>query len=598
MASIIRAKDALTIPGLFRERQRQSPDLRAYMAYDRDEAAWREITWAEIGKHVNRFQAAMAALDLRKGDRVAILMPNGIDWVGFDIAALGLGLAVVPLYAHDSPSNHAYILNHSGARLAFIDTRAHWDAIAALNDPLDGVEHCWVRETPSAPLPSPLRSIADALPEDTTPSPDIVPEPDDLATIVYTSGTTGRPKGVMLSHAAILWNAEGVTDFITPEPNDIFLSFLPLAHAFERTVGYYLPMMGGATIAYARSIELLRKDLAIVRPTVFLSVPRLYERIHATIREQAARSPIKRLLLDLTVRLGWHRFEWEQGRGRKPGLLNRLAGMLMQRLVARRILSAFGGRIRVSVSGGAPLPRDVARFLIGMGLPLVEGYGLTEAAPVVTATALEDNLPGSVGRPLKGSQLRLSDQKELLVRSPGIMQRYWKDDEATRAAIDADGFLRTGDIAEIREGRVFIRGRLKEIIVLSTGENINPDPIEAAILDDPLFEQACVVGDSRPAAGAILVLNTERWSELAAEREFDPRAPNTEPVRAEVLKRIAAALSDFSRPSQIRRVYLELEPWTIDSGMLTPTFKVKRHTVATRYAEKIDALYARPAPSS
>ena len=398
MASLIRAKDALTLPGLFRARIRRSPGMRAYLVYDAEERAWSAITWRSIGECAGKFQTAMERLGLQRGDRVALLLPNGIDWVSFDMAALSLGLVVVPLYSYDSPSNHSFILNHSGARLALIDTRKHWEAIAASDEPVPATEQIWVREDPSGPLPEPLKRLADVLPEIGAPLPDIVAKPEDLATLIYTSGTTGRPKGVMLSHAAILWNAEGVTKFIAPSQSDVFLSILPLAHAFERTIGYYVPIMAGATVAYARSVELLREDLATVQPAVFLSVPRLYERIYAAIRDRAARKVLKRLLLAVTVRIGWQHFEWNQGRRPRPGILSRLVRPLLHHLVARPILMAFGGRTRVAVSGGAPLPREVARFLIGLGLPLVEGYGLTEAAPVVTATALEDNLPGSAGR--------------------------------------------------------------------------------------------------------------------------------------------------------------------------------------------------------
>lgn len=566
--------------------------MPAYLEYDPGVKAWREITWRGIGERADRFRIAMETLDLQKGDRVALLLPNGIDWVSFDMAALSLGLVVVPLYAFDSPSNHALILNHSGARLVLVDTRDRWDAIVALDELTPSVEQIWVGDAGSAPLSAPLRSLVDVLPNTGAHLADIVPGPEDLATLIYTSGTTGRPKAVMLSHAAILWNAEGVTKVIAPSQSDVFLSILPLAHAFERTVGYYLPMMAGAAVAYARSADLLRKDLIAVRPTVVLAVPRLYERSYAAIHDQAARNIFERFLLDMTARIGWRQFQWTHGRGSPPGIPSRLVRPILRRLVAQRILMAFGGRVRVAVSGGAPLPGEVAQFLIGVGLPLVEGYGLTEAAPVVTGTSLEDNLPGSVGRPLEGSEVRLSDEGELLVRSPSVMQGYWKDAEATSAAFDAEGWLKTGDIAEIRDGRVFIRGRLKEIIVLSTGEHINPDPIEAAILRDPLIEQACVLGEGKPFAVAVLALERERWKELADGLKSDLKQPNAEAVKTEVLKRIAANLKVFSKPAQVRNVHLVLDSWTIDDGLLTPTFKVKRHAIEVKYAEEVAALYS------
>lgn len=580
-----------TLPGLFLERVRRTPEGRAYMAHDPGEGIWQEVSWRDVANRAARFRAAMEARDLEKGDRIAVLLPNGVDWVCVDMAALSLGLVVVPLYTHDSASNQAYILDNADVRLAVIDTHARWAAIAALGEPMSSLEEVWIRNEGAGVADGRVRRLAEVLPDLAPTLRRAAADPQDLATLIYTSGTTGRPKGVMLSHAAILWNAEAVTRFVAPKREDVFLSFLPLAHAFERTVGYYLPMMAGATVAHARSVELLRQDLKTVRPTVFLSVPRLYERIYKAIHERSPRYGLRRALLHLEARLGWADFEWQQGRGPRPEMLSRVLKRLLDRLVARHILDAFGGRVRVSVSGGAALPPRVARFLIGMGLPLVEGYGLTEAAPVVTAASLEDNFPGSVGRALPGSEIHVAGGRELLVRSPSIMQGYWKDEAATAAAITEDGWLRTGDIAEIRDGRVFIRGRLKEIIVLSNGENINPDPMETAILRDPAIEQACVLGEGKPFPVAVLVLEQTRWAEFAGESKLDPANPNVPSVTAEILKNMRKNMKDFPKPAQIRAVHLLLDPWTIDEGLLTPTLKVKRHAVEARYTAEITSLY-------
>ena len=297
-----------------------------------------------------------------------------------------------------------------------------------------------------------------------------------------------------------------------PLPSDVFLSFLPLAHAFERTLGYYLPMMGGATVAYARSVDTLREDLGIVRPTVLLAVPRIYERVQERIRQESDQSLVKGALVRLTADIGWQRHEARQYRGPAPGLARRLLWPLLDRFIARRLLAALGGRLRVAASGGASLPPDTARFLVGLGLPLVEGYGLTEAAPVVTATRINDIVPGSVGQPLHGLDIKLGPQDELLVRTPSVMKGYWRDEAATGAAIDADGWLRTGDVAEIRDGQVFIKGRRGERLALSTGEKVMGSAIEAAIRRDPLFDQACVIGEGRPCLVAVISLNPGRWT--------------------------------------------------------------------------------------
>jgi long-chain acyl-CoA synthetase len=412
---------------------------------------------------------------------------------------------------------------------------------------------------------------------------------DATATLIYTSGTTGPPKGVMLSHFAILWNCEAATRFIAPLPSDVFLSFLPLAHAFERTLGYYLPMIGGATVAYARSVDTLREDLGTIRPTVLLAVPRIYERIQERIRQESDRSFVKGALVRLTTDIGWQRHEARRHRAPAPGLGRHLLWPLLDKFVARRLLRALGGRLRVAVSGGASLPPDTARFLVGLGLPLVEGYGLTEAAPVVTATRLGEILPGSVGQPLHGLDIKLGDQDELFVRTPSVMKGYWQDEMATAAAIDAEGWLRTGDIAEIRDGRVFIKGRLGERLALSTGEKVMASAIEAAIRRDPLFDQVCVIGEGRPCLAAVVSLNPTRWKSTASEVGVDAQAPNT--ASKAILYRIGRLLSDLPRPAQVCAVHLVLEAWTVQQGLLTPTLKVKRQAVEERYASAIEAVY-------
>lgn len=295
-----------------------------------------------------------------------------------------------------------------------------------------------------------------------------------MATLVYTSGTTGRSKGVMQSHRAILWTAEAVLRRIPAYPSDSFLSFLPLAHSFERTVGYYLPMMAGARVCYARSVELLRQDLLLIRPTVLLAVPRVYERVYLVIQAKLGPHGLRRRLFETTLDLGWRCFLARQGRGPAPGPLGRVVGPLLHRLIARRVLDRFGGRLRVAVSGGAPLAPVVARFFIGLGLPLTEGYGLTETAPVLTNTRPADTVPGSVGRALPGVEVRCDPQGELLVRTPGLMLGYWGQSAASAAAIDADGWLHTGDLAQVRDGYVWISGRRKEILVTSAGEKVPP----------------------------------------------------------------------------------------------------------------------------
>jgi long-chain acyl-CoA synthetase len=419
-------------------------------------------------------------------------------------------------------------------------------------------------------------------------------ETGELASIIYTSGTTGRPKGVMLSHYNMLSNAYAALDVIPVRDDDVMLSFLPLSHTFERTCGYYLQVMSGAAVTYARSIPQLSEDLVNVRPTILISVPRIYERIYAAIRAKLAESsPLKRMLFNLAVEVGWMQFLREQGRGGwKPSLL---LWPLLQKLVAQKILDRLGGRVRTAISGGAALAPEISRMFVGLGLPVVQGYGLTETSPIVSGNHLENNFPDSVGQPIRDVQVKLGEQNALLVKGPNVMMGYWKNPEATKAMIDADGWLNTGDIAHISEtGHIYITGRLKEIIVLSNGEKVPPADMEAAILHDPLIDQVLIFGEARPYMVALAVLNPEVWPDIAAKVGVRPDMPESltdSNVEAKVLRRIARNLSGFPGYAKVHRVLLLREPWTIDNGLLTPKLSIKRDRVVAKFGKQIDELY-------
>ena len=592
---MIDASQAVTLWGLFRERVRRCPDAIAYRDYDNTKRVWRDHSWRKISERVDAFRTALALANVSAGDRVAILLPNGTDWACLDIAAHGSGLVVVGLYPHDTVTSNAYLLDHSDARLILLDSEARWTALSSQRSEFPSLETVWISglERGSAPRAAgpTIRGLVDVLAATAEPPPPYPVKSTDLATLIYTSGTTGRPKGVMLSHFALLWNARASGALVPPLRNDVFLSILPLAHAFERTVGYYLPMMGGSTVTYGRSPQDLAEDLIAIRPTAVLGVPLVFERICASIRAKVSRDVLRRKLLQITSAIGWRRFVTTQQRGRaRPAL--ELLWLLLKPLVASPVLAALGGRLRVAVSGGAPLDQGIARMLIGLGVPVVEGYGLTEAAPVVTANRLDDNLPGSVGRPLDGVEVKLGLKDELLVRSPSAMMGYWKDSERTQRAFDAAGWLSTGDIAEIRDdGRIIIRGRLKEMLVLSIGEKINPTVVEGQLTRDSLFQQAMVVGDRRPFLTAVVVLNAKAWELFASERGLDPGQPNHQASKIELLAKITSLLAGLPRYAQIRALHLTLQPWTIEAGLLTPTLKIKRELIARLFAKEIDDLY-------
>jgi long-chain acyl-CoA synthetase len=400
---------------------------------------------------------------------------------------------------------------------------------------------------------------------------------------------------VMLSHLNVLSNAHASLQVVSVDAHDVFLSFLPLSHTFERTCGYYLAMMAGATVAYARSIQQLAEDLQVIRPTALISVPRIYERIWTAIGKRLDEGPAyRKKLFELTLAVGYARFEYQQGRA--TWRTQFLLWPLLQRLVASKVLARFGGRMRAALSGGAALAPQISRVFLGLGLPLLQGYGLTEASPVVCGNHLDDNVPASVGRAIPGVELKIADNGALLIRGPNVMLGYWNDPAATEAVMRPDGWLDSGDLVRMdEEGRVYITGRVKDILVLSNGEKIAPCDLEVAILRDPLFENVLIVGEGRPYLTLIAVLNAEHWHALAAaarDGDGNPAVLGSKAAERLVLKRIAPSLKAFPGYLQVRRAVLSLEAWTVENGLLTPTLKLKRSSVVEKFNTEIDRMYA------
>jgi long-chain acyl-CoA synthetase len=606
---IISCAEAQTLPGLFTLRVKRTPQSPAYRQFEADSKKWRSYTWQEMGVLVTRWKRALARENLSAGERVAVLLRNSVEWVCFDQAAMAVGLVVVPLYPSDALDNIAYILEDSGARLLLIGTQRRWETLAPQCENLSGLGKilCVERSSGDAESGKVLESVEDWLRAGDQPGPDQLDEgnpsdPQALATLVYTSGTTGKPKGVMLSHHNMLWDAEATLKAISGYPSDVYLSLLPLSHMFERTVGYYVPLMAGSSVAYARSLKDLPEDLKTVRPRIFIAVPQIFAGIRNKMREQIQeRGQLARKLFDWTIAIGWERFIAEQGqrdgegkRQEKERWWGRLAWPMLHHLVAKKVLAAFGGRLRLAVSGGGPLYTEISKYFIGMGLPVLQGYGLTEASPVLTANRLKDNVPESTGVPLPGVELRIGDQGELLVRSPGIMLGYWNRPEDTRAAIDQEGWLHTGDQARISDSHVFISGRIKEILVTSSGEKIAPGDLETSIVQEPLFDQVMVVGEGRPHLASLVVLNRHEWEGLAANLNLNPdeaESLKNPAAQAATLKRMKASLQGFPKYARVRAVHMTLEPWTVENGLLTPTMKLKRPEMEKRFADQIVALY-------
>ena len=597
---IITVEAAGTLAGLFNERVRRSPNGVAYRDYDPSDGKWRDHTWVQMSREVARWQLALIGEGLVAGDRIAVMARNCPEWVMLDQAALGLGLVVVPLYTADRAENASYVLRDAGAKMLLVEGIPQWQTLSEIRDQLSGLlrvvtispfaenahqaDHDLVRALLNwLPPSSQAREVAHLC------------APNDLATIIYTSGTSGRPKGVMLSHYNILSNAYSCLQVVRVEQSDLLLSFLPLSHTFERTAGYYLPMMAGATVAHARSIEQLQEDLLVIRPTLLISVPRIYERVHNGVRTKLeGGSSLGRYIFDLAIEVGYSRFERQQGRA--PWQASHLLWPLLNKLIARKVMDKLGGRLRMAMSGGAALPTEVSRMFIGLGLPILQGYGMTESSPVVCTNTFENNLPSSVGPPIPGVTVKLGEHNALLIHGPNVMMGYWHNPEATKAVLTDGGWLNSGDIARIdEEGRVTITGRLKEIIVMSNGEKIPPADMEAAILRDPLFDQVMLIGEGRSYLSALVVLNPRNWERLALLYHLESDlVPMLQDLRAKevVLDKIAHQIREFPGYAKIRRVVLLASPWTVENDMLTPTLKLRRGQVLEHYKNQVEELYA------
>jgi long-chain acyl-CoA synthetase len=594
--NIITPEEAVTLHGLFLERVKRTPDAVAYRYFDTRREAWLDLTWVQMRDQAARWQAALLREKFTAGDRVAIMLRNSPQWVMFDQAAMSLGLVVVPLYVVDRPDNVAYIINDAEVKAVLFETDEQWQALRTVKEQMGCVQRFISLDRIVESGDPRVQCADDWLPAAAEMAQEHVRDSSALATVTYTSGTTGKPKGVMLSHGNIVRNASAALATYRGGlgASDIALSFLPLSHALERTAGYYMWIMAGVAVAYARSIPLLADDFKIIHPTLLLSVPRIYERIYNAIHAKLEEGPpLARKLFTLAVDVGWDRFEYQQGRAAwHPKLL---LWPLLKRLVADKVMDRLGGRLRLSISGGAALPPKVSRLFIALGLPLVQGYGLTETSPVVSVNRIEHNLPSTVGPPLEGIEVRIGDQNALLVRGHCNMMGYWRHPEATRAMIDADGWLNTGDTASIGAGgHITITGRLKEIIVMSNGEKVPPADMEEAILHDRLFDQLMVYGEGQPALIVLAVVNPEQWKAFAQQVGVRPdMAESLRDARVEkaVLERIAGQIKGFPGYAKVRRVLLLTEPWSIENGLVTPTLKLKRAQVSVHFAGEIERLY-------
>lgn len=589
-----------TLPQLLVNSVERYGEREALRQFDKETKSWHSLSYAQLMARVMEWRRAYAAMNLERGTRIGILMPNSIDHACADQAALANGLVPVPLHAIDTPGASAFILSDSRAQVLVTNKLTRWKQIQAAGGDLQDLTAVIITEDEVDDETGMVRGLSEWLAAGTH----VVelpegPKEDDLAGIVYTSGTTGRPKGVMLTHGNIVSNVKATLECVFPQVGDIFLSFLPLSHTFERTAGYYLALATGCTIAYNRSVLLLADDLKTIRPTVIISVPRVYERIFARVQDKLKKSrPAARYLFDWAVEIGWRDFcrrnhlpVEHTGRAWLDGLMRPLV-----RKVSSTLLDQFGGRLRIAISGGAALSSKVARTFCGLGLPIIQGYGMTEASPIIAGNNRTLNQPNTVGKPFNNVEVRLGEGDEIQIKGPSITRGYWNRPDATADAFTEDGWFRTGDVGGFNElGLLSIKGRIKEIIVTSTGEKVPPADLEAAIETDPLFSQCYVIGENRPYLSLITVVNPDEWASFAKSCGVDPTDPaslDNPSVKTSALKRAKTAAGEFPHYALPRAVVLTQEPWTIENGLITPTLKLKRGPLSKKFANVIAQLYA------
>ncbi len=592
-----------TLPELLQWRVQKTPGADAYRQFDTQTATWLTYSWADAGCLVSQFSRAMAAMQFSKGARIGILLPNGLDTVCADQATLALGHVPVPMHALDNPESIAFILADSAASMLIAESQKQWEAIRDAGYALPDLKQVVITAASVSSSPADAQTristladwlqAAEQFPATSWPFPD----EEDLAGLVYTSGTTGKPKGVMLTHRNVMANVKAVLQRVTPFESDVFLSFLPLSHTFERTAGYYTPIAGGCCVAFARSVKDLPEDMRTMQPTILVSVPRIYERVLAKIEGDVSASALKSWLFRQACAIGWKRYSQQHDGAQESNRLSlaeRCLWPLLDKLIAGKLRTQFGGRLRLAVSGGAALSQHVAQTFLGLGIPVAQGYGMTETSPVIAANIPLNTDPTSVGAALEGVEVRIGDNKELQVRGPSIMRGYWNRPEDTAKVFD-DGWLKTGDQAAVEaSGRIRILGRVKEIIVTSTGEKIAPVDLEQAILADAGYEQVYVFGDNRPFIACSVVVTQAYWQQMQAKAGISVCAPDSEEAakaRALILKRIRELTTSFPYYAQPRGVIVTLTPWSVENSLLTPTLKLKRNNLAAHFAAQVEALY-------
>ena len=542
-------------------------------------------------------------LGVRPGDRVAILSYNRPEWPICDLAIMSLGAVTVPLHHVMPPQQIEYILRDAGAKTIIVGSAKEMAKLDAIARRCPALEHVVCLEVAASSTSAPVTYADLQARGRILRAKDSAAfgrklerlEPDTLCSIVYTSGTTGEPKGVMLHHRGFLAVVLASTAILGLERDDVFLSFLPLSHLYERLAGHWCALYRGCTIAYARDIGAVLDELPRVRPTVMVSVPRIYEKMRARVESAAAASgPVAHRVFRWALVTG-QRYHAARAAGRIGAGLA-LANGIAERLVFRRIREGLGGRFRFPISGGAPLSVDTLTFFEAMGFHIVEGYGMTETHLILTLTPAGGTRRGSCGRPIPGVEMRVAEDGEVLVRGDSVMKGYYGKDAETREAIDAEGWLHTGDIGRFDEdGYLYITDRKKNLIVTAGGKNVAPAPIEGDLKSSLYIEEVCLVGDGRKFIAAVVVpefTSLERWARKRGIEASDRAALAAHPEVGElIMEEIRARQGGYATYEQVKKCVVLPEPFSLERGELTPSLKVRRRVVEEHFRAQIERLY-------
>jgi len=566
--------------------------------------AWQRLSWQELLRRVRELALGFHQFGIRRGERVTLLSENRLEWFLIDKALLSLGAVGVPVYPTLTAPQAAYIIANSESRVVIGSTPAQQAKLAEIQKDLPGVER-WLRMDPPGEsgfaalaldeVVASGRTLSEREPElDRRLASEV--RPDDLATIIYTSGTTGEPKGVMLTHRNLVANVKASAEALPLGPEDVALSVLPFCHVFERMVANYLFVARGVALALAESLDALPQNLLDIRPTVMTCVPRFYEKLYGRVLETvASASPVRRKIFWWAVGVGGKHSRFRLEAKPAPLILD-LQYQLATFLAFKKLQARVGGRLRFFVSGGAPLARTIAEFFWAAGIPILEGYGLTETSPVLCVNTPKRVRLGTVGRAIPGVEIQIAEDGEILARGPNIMKGYYRNEAATREALDADGWFHTGDIGALdADGFLAITDRKKDLIVTAGGKKLAPQPIENRLKTNPYIAEILLVGNRRRFPSALVVPNFEKLTVWAASQGIlaDDKQELVRHSRViEFIQRqIDEMTTDLAQFEKIKKVALLAREFTLEGGEITPTLKVKRNVIENRFAEVIEQMY-------